>query len=95
MLLCLLSIAHARISHVLAAALLANFKICVAVELGEICGRDATLPVQIIDILINDVLKMVLLEKFNESHVSLGRVSLLNGFSESVLVCWLCSVTVD
>ena len=71
MLLGLLSIAHARVSHVLAAALLANFKIRVAVELGEIGGGDATLPVQAVDVLTHDVLEMVLLEQLNESHVSL------------------------
>ena len=91
----LLSIAHARVSHVLAAALLANFKVCIAVELGEIGGGDATLPMQTIDILTHNVLKMVLLEQLNESHVSLGGIRLLNGRSECVLVCRLSRVAVD
>ena len=82
----LLSVTYTSVSHVLTTALLANFEVCVAVELGEVCGGDAAFPVQTVDILTHDELEMVLLGELNHCHVGLRWVRLLNRSSHRALV---------
>ena len=50
------------VPHVLTSAILTNFQVCVAVEFGDVCSRDSTLPVQAVNILAYDELEVVLLK---------------------------------
>ena len=50
------------VSHVLTSTILTNFQVCVAVEFGDVCSRDSTLPVQAVNVLAYDELEVVLLK---------------------------------
>ena len=73
-----LSNSDARVPHILTSAILADFQVRIAVEFRDMRGRNATFPVQSIDILTHDVLQMVPLCQLNHRHVCFRRVRLLD-----------------
>ena len=77
----LLGVAHSSVAHVLSATFFADLEVCIAVKLGQIGGRNTTLPVKAIHILTDDEFEVVLLRELDQSHMSLGGVRLLNSCS--------------
>ena len=82
----LLSVAYTMVAHVLAATLLANLEVRVAVELRNASCGDTALAVKAIDILADDVFQVLLLHELNERHVSEGWVGLLDGGAKGTCV---------
>ena len=86
-----LSIANSGVSHVLTAAFLTNFQVCVSVEFSDVLGGDSTLSVQAVNVLAHDVLEVVFLSELDEGHVRLGWVGLLNGCPYNLCICGFLS----
>ena len=81
-----LGVAHAYVTHVLEATILTDFQVSVSMHFGDMRTRDSTFTVEAIDVLTDDVLKMVLLHQLKEGHMSWRRVCLQNSTSQRSLV---------
>jgi len=74
-----------EVSHVVLAALLADFEVGVAVELTDLVGGDPTLPVKPINILRHNEFEKVLLHQSHHRHVAPRRESSREGRAEGGL----------
>ena len=73
-----LSSSDSHVPHVLSPTLFANLKVGVSMKFSQIFGRDATLAMKAINILTHNKFEVILLLQLYHSHMSLGRVSLLD-----------------
>lgn len=71
-----LSIASAKITHIVLSALNADLEVSIPVNLGDVLLRNARLAVQAISVLRDDVLKQATVHQLDHCHVSLRRKGL-------------------
>ena len=83
---------NSKISEEVATTLHAHLLISVAVHLADFISWDATLSMEAISVLRDDMLEVALVHKLDHRHVSFGWVSLCHVSLHGSLILW-CSLT--